>query len=184
MSKITTKPVYKSRLTPFQKKSIEKLEKECFSDVDRQSIEEDFIAESFARILAYKGTEIVGILSLFKRNVNFAGKSIVLGGIGGPCVTESMRRKGIATQMINKGLEILKEEKCDITCLNADLKKTVYKFYEKLGFALMKRKISFENIKGKIKYDKGTMFIPVCSKSIYDFVIKSKETFHYGKGYW
>ena len=176
--------VPEAKLTPSQKESILKLQKECFSDVDRQSIEEDFIAESFARIFALKNQEIVGILRLFKRDIIFSGKKILLGGLAGTCVTESSRRRGVATKILKKGLEILKQEKCDIACLNADLEKRAYELYEEVGFKLMKRKISFENSKGKIKFDTGTMFIPVCSKQIYDYIIKSKKTFHYGKGYW
>lgn len=184
MNEIKIILVQEAELTPSQKESIFKLQKECFSDVDRQSIEEDFIAESFARIFALKNQGIVGILCLFKRDIIFSGKKILLGGLGGTCVTESSRQRGIANKMLKKGLEILKQEKCDIACLNVDLKKQAYKLYEKVGFKLMKRKISFENSKGKIKFDTGTMFIPVCSKQIYDCVMKSKKTFHYGKGYW
>jgi ribosomal protein S18 acetylase RimI-like enzyme len=176
--------VPEAELNTSQKELILKLQKECFSDVDRQSIEEDFIAKSFARIFALKGGEIVGMLSLFKRNIIFSGKKIILGGLGGACVAEEFRRRGVATRMLKKGLEILRQERCDIVCLNADLEKQAYKLYEKVGFKLMKRRISFENSKGKIKFDTGTMFTPVCSKQIYDFVMKSKKTFHYGRGYW
>lgn len=184
MNEIKVIFVPEAELTTSQKESILKLQKECFSDVDRQSIEEDFIAESFARIFALSGGEIVGILSLFKRNIIFSGKKIILGGLGGACVTEKFRRKGVATKMLKKGLETLRQEKRDIACLNVDLEKRAYKLYEKVGFKLMKRKISFENSKGKIKFDTETMFIPVCSNEIYDYVMKSKITFHYGRGYW
>jgi hypothetical protein len=86
--------------------------------------------------------------------------------------------------MLQKGLEVLIMEGCDIACPNIDLKKTAYKVYERLGFKLMDRKISFENINGEFKYDTGTMFFPVNSKDIYDLVMNSKSTFHYGVGYW
>ncbi|HUV47175.1 MAG TPA: GNAT family N-acetyltransferase [Candidatus Bathyarchaeia archaeon] len=170
--------------TVVQKQAIKNLQKECFGDVDIQSIEDDFIAKEFGRIFAYKENEIIGMLGLFKRNITFAGKKITIGGTGGVCVTAKARRKGIATQMIKRGLEVLKKEKCDIACLNADLKKKAYKLYEKVGFKFMKRKISFENIKGEIKYDTGTMFIPICSKGVCDLIMKSKSIFHYGRGYW
>jgi predicted acetyltransferase len=182
--KIKTQLVHEGNITASEKVAIQKLQKECFDDVPKESIEEDFIAESFAKIFAYNGSDIVGMLSLKKRNITFAGKSIVLGGIGGVCVAGNMRGKGIATQMLKNGLEVLKKEKCDIACLNVDLKKEAYKLYEKAGFTMMERPISFENSKGEIKHDTGTMFIPLCSKAIYDFIMNSKETFHYGKGYW
>lgn len=176
--------VLEKNLTQVQKQVIKRLQKECFSDVPQESIEEDFIAKEFARIFAYKDNKIVGMLGLHRRKITFGGKKIILGGLAGICVTEKMRRKGIAAQILQKGLEILKKEKCDVACLNADLEKKAYKLYQKIGFKFMKRKISFENVKGEIKYDTGTMFIPVCSKSIYDFIMKSKEIFHYGRGYW
>ena len=171
-------------ITKEQKEVLHKFWKECFSDVPKQFIEENFIAKGFARLFAYQDSDIVGTLELFKREARFAEKEIVLGGMGGVCVIESMRGKGIATQMLQKSLEILREEKCDIACLNVDLKKDTYKLYERIGFTLMNRKISYENSKGEIKYDDGTMFIRVCSKEMYDYVMNSAETFHYGKGFW
>ena len=176
--------VLQDEITAEQKAAVHKLWEECFSDVPQDFIEENFIAKGFSRLFAYQDSSIVGTLELFKRKISFAGKEIMLGGMGGVCVTESMRRQGIATQMLRKGLEILKEKECDIACLNVDLKKDMHKLYEKVGFTLMDRKISYENSKGEIKYDDGTMFIPICSKKIYDYIMGSTETFHQGKGFW
>lgn len=176
--------VHENKINSAQKRAIEKLQRECFADVDKESIEEDFIAEYFGRIFALQGNEIVGMIGLQKKRITFDGKVITIGGPVGVCVTQKMRRKSIATQLVKEALKILKKEKCDIACLNVDLKKRMYKLYQKLGFKFMKRKISFKNSKGEIKYDTGTMFIPICSKDIYNFVMSSKKTFHYGKGYW
>jgi len=176
--------VLEKNITQLQKKATKNLQKECFSDVPKDSIEKDFISKEFARIFAYEDNKIIGMLGLFKRDIVFDGKKITIGGMGGVCVVAKARKKGIATQMLKKGLKILQKERCAVACLNVDLKKKAYKLYEKAGFKFIKRKISFENIKGEIKYDTGTMFIPVCSKSIYYFIMKSKKTFHYGIGYW
>lgn len=176
--------VPESELTNRQKSSIDKLEKECFSEVDPKEAEECFYAESFARILAYSENELVGHLSLFRRIIEFDGGRVVLGGAAGACVTQHMRGKDIATTMMRKGIAILKRRKCDVACLNVDLSKNVYRLYEKLGFQLMNRQISFEDTYGKIRYDNGTMFTPICSKEIYNHIMNSDKTFHYGKGYW
>lgn len=176
--------VPQEKITSEQKEALDRLWKECFSDVHQQYIEENFFARGFARLFAYIDLEIAGTLELYKRNIRFAEKEIILGGMGGVCVTEGMRRKGIATKMLYKGLEVLKKEKCDIACLNVDLTKNTQKLYEKVGFTLMDRKISYENSRGEIKRENGTMFIPVCSKETCDYVMNSTETFHYGKGYW
>lgn len=160
------------------------LQKHCFSDVDPKDIEECFYAVGFAVLIALIGNKVVGQAELFKRNIEFDGKNFVVGGIGGVCVQESLRRRGIASKLIRRGLEILKDKKCDVACLNTDLSKTAYKLYEKMGFKLMKRKISFEDVHGKIRYDTGTMFIPIRSKKIFNYIMNSNATFHYGKGYW
>ena len=163
---------------------VKMLQKHCFSDVDPKDIVECFYNEGFAILLALIDDQIVGLAGLFKRNVEFNGKRIVVGGIGGVCTQENFRRKGIASKLICRGLEVLKDKKCDVACLNTDLSKTVYKLYEKNGFKLMKRKISFKDVNGKIRYGTGTMFIPIDSKKIYKYIMNSKKTFHYGRGYW
>jgi predicted GNAT family N-acyltransferase len=176
--------VSEKELADKQKVAISELMARCFSHVDPKEAEECFYAESFARILAYSGDSLVGHLRLFRRNIEFDGKKIVLGGVGGVCVSEDMRRKEVATKMVQKALKILRHEQADVACLNADLSRKAHKFYEKMGFRLMKRKISFEDIYGQTRYDDGTMFIPVCSKEKCALIMNSDKTFHYGKGYW
>ena len=89
--KITIRVVPVEDFSVSQKEAIHALEKECFGDVSQVSKEEDFIAESLAKIFAYNGNSIVGMLSLKKREVIFAGKHVLVGGTGGVCVTESIR---------------------------------------------------------------------------------------------
>ncbi|MBI4157623.1 GNAT family N-acetyltransferase [Candidatus Woesebacteria bacterium] len=176
--------VDEKNLTANQKEQIKILEQECFSDVDLREIAEDFIAESFGRLFTDDNNKIVGMLSLFKRNIEFEGENILLGGMGGVCVTKAFRGKGIATEMLKKGIEILKKEGVEIACLNVDRKKGVYGLYEKLGFRFIGRDISFEDVNGKIKYDNSSMFMPINSEEKYQKVMNSKTTFHQGRGYW
>lgn len=160
------------------------LQRHCFGDVDTKELEECFYAAGFAVLVALVGNKVVDQAELFKRKINFDGISFVVGGIGGVCVRQDLRGKGIASRLVISGIEILRAKKCDVACLNTDLSKTAYKLYEKAGFKLMKRRISFEDVHGKIRHDTGTMFIPVCSKKKYGYIMKSKKTFHYGRGYW
>ena len=173
-----------TELSEVQRSALSRLDKECFWDVPETAINEDFIADPVAYIFAKNDGVIIARLAVFKRKIVFDNRDIVLGGMGGVCVTENMRHIGIASMMLKQGLEILKSEKCDIACLNVDLDKKIYSVYEKLGFVLMPREISFENVNGEIVKELGTMFIPVCSSEIYDLVMSSSTTFHYGKGYW
>jgi predicted N-acetyltransferase YhbS len=184
MGHIHIKTIPEERLTLEQKTAVTALLKDCFSDVSQEDIEECFIAESFARVFAYSKIELVGHLRLCKRIVEFEGKNVILGGLGGVCVSQRFRRMKIGTRMMKKGLQILEDEDCDVACLNADFKKTANIFYEKIGFRLMNRQISFEDAHGKTRYDTGTMFIPLCSKEIYNQLMNSEKIFHYGKGYW
>jgi predicted acetyltransferase len=110
------------QLSSAQKLRIKELQKECFSHVSRRNIEEFFIAESFGWIFAYENARIVAQVELYSRNVAFEGKSIRLGGIGGTCVTTSKRNRGTATRIVEEGLKILRHMKCDVACLNADVK--------------------------------------------------------------
>ncbi len=176
--------ILEKNLSSIQKEQIGKFNEESFGDVSLEEKEENFIAKPFARLIAYLDGIPVGTLQLFKRENRFASKSFMLGGIGGVCVTEKHRKKGIGKELIQKALEILRNEHCDVACLNVDSKKLAFKLYEKVGFVLMDRDASFENSKGEIIYEPGTMFAPVLSQSIFALIMQSSETFHYGVGYW
>jgi predicted acetyltransferase len=171
-------------ITPEQQIGLDKLNQECFGDVASVEIQENFIAEPFAYLFAFIGKEIVSRLALYKREISFSSQKILVGGIGGVCVTTVHRHHGVASSMLKRALLILKEEKCEIACLNVDLDKKIYGIYEKLGFKMMEREISFENVHGQIIHEPGSMFIALNSPEKYTLVMESTETFHYGKGYW
>jgi len=178
--------VQTDELSQGQRLRTNELQRECFSHVSREEIEECFIAANFGWIFAYENGAMIGQLELFTRKVLFDGKKVVLGGIGGTCVTASARHRGIAREMVNKGREILRQEKkSDVACLNADVRTyPLGGLYYEIGFRLMERSVSFEDLHGHIRFDSGEMFIPVCSEEIYNFIMNSDKTFHMGRGYW
>ncbi len=186
MSLIKLILVPEDELSDQQKQGVLKLERRCFGDVDPKEVEECFYAEVHARILAYSNEELVGYLILHKRNIEFDDREIIVGGAVGVCVAECMRGKGIGKRLMKKGLAVLKKQGCDVACLNADPKnrKAAFELYKKLDFKLMERRISFEDIHGNIRYDTGTMFIPLNSNSLFNHIMNNRNTFHYGKGYW
>ena len=184
---MTVKHVFVSteRLSPAQKHAINKLQAECFRRVTQKEIRERFFAKSFGRVLAYESDLIVGQAELFSRQVYFLGKKVLLGGVGGTCVTGSARHRGIGTLLVSSGLSILRVRRCDIACLNANVRKYPRGgMYYRLGFRLMGRRVSFEDVHGVMRYDFGELFLPICSKAIYDSVMTSEKTFHIGRGYW
>ena len=129
---------------------IESVWDECFSDVPESESIENFYADPYAVLAAIDSQKVIGAINIFKRKITFAGKKISLGGIGAVCVITEERRKGIGTLMVGMAMKHLKAQNCDIACLNVDLKKKIYGLYEKLGFVMMDREITFENVYGKI----------------------------------
>lgn len=127
----------------------------------------------------------MGQLELYSRTVWFEDVKVKLGGLGGTCVTTRVRGRGIGTLLVRKGLKVLASRRCDFACLNANVKDhPLGGLYGKLGFKLMKRPISFEDVYGNTRYDVGEMFIPVKSPPLFRKVMKSRSTFHVGRGYW
>lgn len=171
-------------MTPLYQADLDKLNKECFGDVPDEESKEDFFAEPYSYLFAMIGNQMISRVALFKREVVFAGQKIALGGIGGVCVGVDYRHHGVASSMVKRGLVILRAEGCDVACLNVDLEKKIYSLYTKLGFVMMERDISFENVHGVIKHEPGTMFAPLNSPEKFALIMNSSETFHYGRGYW
>lgn len=172
------------KITNSQKREIGQLQKECFGHVDEKEIKEHFFSIGFAWVLAYHQNELVGILELHKRKRVFDKSKFLLGGVAGICIINSMRKQGVGSKLLKKGLTVLRDAGCDIACMTVDLEKPMYGFYEKFGFKMMEREISFDDIHGKRIYEKGTMFIPIKSTEIYNRIMNSNKTFHYGNGYW
>jgi predicted GNAT family N-acyltransferase len=171
-------------LTKEQETGLTALNIECFGDVPAKEIEENFYAEPFAYLFAFINDRMISRVALFKRNLAFAGRPITVGGIGGVCVSKEFRHHGVASSLLKRALIVLKSEECDVACLNVDLEKKIYPLYEKLGFKLMEREISFENSHGDTVKELGTMFIELNSPDVFNLLMNSRETFHYGKGYW
>lgn len=178
------KVVSEEYLSVQQNLDIKALHDICFSDIPREEIEEDFIAKPFARILVYDEKELVGIADLYKRDIEYKGQKINLGGFGGLCVKESLREHGIGKQIGKKALEILHKHVCDIVFLSIDLQKKTKGFYEKLGFVELPQQFSWENFHGQTKKDKGGMLAPLGSQELFQEVLNDKSILHVGKGYW
>jgi len=181
---ITIEVIPIKQLTNSHQRGIEHLGQVCFGHVDKVAINEHFFAKGFAWVLAVHDNKVVGLLELHRRKRVFDKSKFLLGGIGGVCVLPEFRKLGIGRKLMLKGLEVLREAGCDVVCLNVDLEEPMYSFYEKLGFKMMEREITFTDIHGKRIRDEGTMFKPLNSQEIYNHIMKSRKTFHYGNGYW
>ncbi len=91
----------------------------------------------------------------------------------------------VGQAIVRFGLDILRERKCDIACLSANVQKySRGGLYYSLGFRVMMRRVSFEDVHGKMRYDTGEMFVPICSQAICNTVMTIEKIFHIGRGYW
>lgn len=133
--------------------------------------------------LALKENQVIGAAIDLKRKIIYRGKQIILGGIGGVCVEEKFRRKGIAINLLKIAVEKLKEEKCDLAYLCTDIEKLA-KLYEPFGFKKMKKQYTYLGKSGKRYYEWGGMVAPINSTALFRQIMKEKENFDIGIGNW
>lgn len=171
-------------------KKIDNLLELCFSQKERtpeQKAEhddkycskKDRIGISFSE---NKG-EIVGVVILLKRNLRYRGKQLILGGIGGVCVNENYRRKGLASNLLKIAVEKLKDEKCDLVYLCTDTDKLA-NLYKPFGFKKLETQYTYLGKSGKRYYEWGGMIAPITSSSLFKQILDNKESFDIGIGNW
>jgi predicted N-acetyltransferase YhbS len=164
----------------------------CFSDVPYEELMEEFVAESFAKVLAYAGSadeggELVGCVSVFKREIEHEGRQVLLGGFGGTCTRADLRRRGIGTRVCRAASELLREEGCDVAFLAAA--PGTERFYGRFGFVSLGRPYTFVKARGVTEqpdtWDDG-MLAPVRSRALFEAILGGRSPFHRGpeKGYW
>lgn len=181
---IVIKVVPESDLTAEENIEIQELLQKIFGHIPREEIEDDFYAPKFAVIVAKLQDELVGYTGLYKREVEYEGKKIKIGGVGGLLTREDMRRQGIATKISLKALEVLKNEHIDVAFHSIETTSTTAKFYEKLGYTLMKQPFRWKSKKGELKSGMGGMIAPLNSERLFSLILNGKTPFYVGEGYW
>ena len=144
---------------------------------------EKFFSHPKAWILTFEQDQIIGRIFLHKRIIRFQEEDIVLGGIGGVCTHRDKRNQGIATKMLARGMEILKEWNCDIAYLCAEIEKTG-SLYGRAGFVPLNRPYTFYGRSGRLHEQKNGMIAPINSPGLFKEVLHSEEKLHLGKGNW
>lgn len=145
--------------------------------------QEKFFSHPKAWILVFERDQIIGRILLHKRIIHFQKKDIALGGIGGVCTRRDKRNQGIATKMLERGIEILKRWDCDIAYLCAEIEKTG-SLYGRAGFVPLNRPYTFYGRSGSLHEQNNGMIAPVNSGEIFKEVLHSEEKLHLGKGNW
>jgi GNAT superfamily N-acetyltransferase len=151
--------------TPEQKDEMLRLQIACFSDqVTAEEIEEDFNRPSVTRVLAYHQNELIACAEVFKREVEYEGQTITLGGFG-PCTREDFRGQRIGTLVCKAAMDYLRGQGCDIAFLSVDTGRETHPLYDRLGFKLLPEPFIYANIRGELKESDGGMIAPYAHRS-------------------
>jgi len=130
----------------------------------------------FGYVVGYLDHEIVGVINLHKRRIEYRKRNLLLGGLGGVCTHLKHRQKGIASHLLIESMSALKRNNCDVAFLCTDLKK-LGSLYAQVGFVPLNRAYKATGISGRTYYSEGGMIAPVCSNKIFNRLIEASEVF-------
>lgn len=174
-----------SKLVEQFKKEAYQADKPPYTEKQKKEHDEKFCSQKdrFKYLLAFQNDEIIGGLTLLKRDIVFRTRKILLGGIGGVWVRLDKQKMGIATTLLKKAMQILNKNNCDIAYLCTDIKK-LDKLFQKVGFQILNKQYTFLEKSGRRNYERNGMIAPITSKAIFTAVIREKKPFDIGKGNW
>ena len=178
--------VEENEVAPEQGNEMLRLQIACFSgQVTAEEVEEDFDRPAVARVLAYHQDELIACAEVFKREVEYGGQTIMLGGFS-PCTREDWRGRGIGTLVCKAAMDYLRGQECDIAFLSVDTRRETYLLYERLGFRMLPGPFTYANIRGELKESDGGMIAPLCSPELFERVLRGDAQFALTPetGYW
>lgn len=178
--------VDEDKVTSEQAKEMLRLQIACFSgQVTAEEIEEDFNRPPVVRVLAYHQGDLIACAEVFKREVEYDGQKITLGGFS-PCTREDWRGQGIATRVCRAAMDYLQRQGCDIAFLSVDTERETHPLYEGLGFRMLPRPFIYANIRGELKESDGGMIAPLRSPALFKCVLHGDAHFALTPevGYW
>lgn len=146
-------------------------------------LREKFFSRPKAWLLAFEQDEIIGTILLHKRRVKHKSQVMILGGLGRVCTRKDRRSQGIATMMLEEAVKILKNWKCDVAYLCANIEETG-RLYARVGFAPLNKPYTYYGRSGRLYEGTSGMIAPINSSKIFKEIIGSKEKFHIGSGNW
>ncbi|HSW48459.1 MAG TPA: GNAT family N-acetyltransferase [Candidatus Saccharimonadales bacterium] len=130
-------------------------------------------------IVAINGEEVIGIIIIFKREIENNNKKISLGGLGGVGTKKEYRGMGIASGMLREASNILNKSGCDIAYLDTDINDLVLlKIYGKLGFVKLNKTHTYLGKSGKKYSANDGMIAPIGSKEVFDEILSDKNPFN------
>lgn len=136
-------------------------------------------------ILYFDEDKLIGAQNIFLREIEFEGQKVLIGGLGGLCVNEAYRGKGIAQKLLSSAMEEMRKLNCDIGMLFTDVTNPRFqKLYGKFGFVVLGREYSLTDKNGQVQKDTSCMIAPINSEEKFNLILNSKQTPHIGAGEW
>lgn len=146
-------------------------------------LRENFFSQPKAWLLAFEEDEIIGTILLHRRRVMHKSQELILGGLGRVCTRKDRRSQGIAAMMLEEAVKILKNWKCDVAYLCANIEETG-RLYARVGFAPLNKPYTYYGRSGRLYEGTNGMIAPINSTEIFKEIISSKQKFHIGHGNW
>ncbi len=116
-------------------------------------------------VIAFDERIVVGIIIVFKREIQLHGEKLILGGIGGVCTKKEYRRRGIGTEMIKVAKKSLEDSACEVAFLRTDTQDPrMIKLYGTIGFVILGKPDTYRGKSGKQYTDKDGMIAPILSR--------------------
>src|SRR3954453_18498025 len=95
-------------------------------------------ADTIGYALAHTGDRLIGGAQLSRRQIDFRGQAVQLGGLGGVATLPEWRRRGVATAVVTAAMAELGRRGCDIAYLCTNIAE-LGSLYGRAGFVSLGR---------------------------------------------
>jgi GNAT superfamily N-acetyltransferase len=168
------------------KKEAERLIKETFRDVKAPDDEDKYCSIPSAYVLATENNSIIGVATLFRRDISYQKIKVNLGGLGSVCTMSDRRRRGVGAALVKRSMKEMGSWGCDVAYLCTTPKVTPNlkaSLYGKAGFVPI-RAYTYLGKSGKRYTENNGMIAPVKSRNKFLLILKGKEILDLGTGNW
>ena len=147
--------------------------------------EDKYCSLPYAHVLALERGSVIGVARLFSRCIVFDGELVFVGGFGSVTTRKNRRRLGVASALLQRGMEDFRLRLFDLAFLNSDVHNlTFVRLYGRVGFVALDKPYSCIGKSGRKYVSYDGMIAPVTSLGIYKRVLSSKSVLDIAFGSW
>lgn len=179
------KVITSGEMTDELKRQKADLDAACFDIPDLAEHRNKYFLKPKYNLMIFDHEKLISCLEIYEIETKWKDKLITIGGIGSVMTDSAYRNKGLAKNLLQKALEIMREEKYDFSLLQTDVEKATH-LYGSIGFIPMNKEYTFATKDGKpdrVKA-KDTMILPLANPEVTTDILNSAETLFVGNGSW